>query len=168
MLPPRSVTAPTVSLLAPMASVPPETVTAPVSARVLVAWPKARVPLLMFVPPEYVLMPESVRVLLLEPPKVKEPLPPITPSKLPGVVWFTVKLREVWVVIVALLVPLEGDAIVPLSDPTVVSIVVERVSTLLLPAPVLVLFTTKGALPLPKVPLPLTVILPWFILVVPA
>ena len=113
-------------------------------------------------------MPESVRVLLLAPPKVKEPLPPITPAKLPGVVWLTVKLRDDWVVIVALLVPLEGVAIVPLSDPTVVLSVVERVSTLLLPAPVLVLFTTKGALPLPKVPLPLTVILPWLILVVPA
>ena len=50
-LPPVKVTAPTVSELAPRFSVPPSTVTAPASARVFVAWPRASVPVEIVVPP---------------------------------------------------------------------------------------------------------------------
>src|SRR5215211_4854264 len=110
------------------------------------------------------------RVSVAAPVFVKPPVPAIMPWYVPAAVWLMVSS---WppLLIVAVLVPLLGFAIAPLSDPFVVPAVVERLSTTLVPAPVLGLLTTSApmvppsaaALPADSVP-PFTLVLPSYVL----
>ena len=97
--------------------------------------------------------PERVSAALLLPSSAKLPPPAITPANVPGVIWLIVNVSPVWVLIVAVFVPLLGAAIVPLSDPVVSDEVVERFKTTAVPAPVFRLLTWRG--PVPNVPAPL-------------
>ena len=69
--------------------------------------------------------------------------------------------------IVAVLVPLVGMAIVALSEPAVVAAVVERFNTTLVPAPALGLFTWSGPVAAPNVPAPESVNVPELMIVPP-
>ena len=75
-VPPVCVNAPTVSAKPPRSKVPPLTVTAPASARRLLA-PSRRVPALMVVPPVWVVSEDSVTVPA--PALTSEPAPPSAP-----------------------------------------------------------------------------------------